>query len=206
VLSCLEAPGFQRIAFLARWRGMARVWEIAGPSSNPSFGMTDWVDMRSRRALEPGYGWLRASDTGLPKALRERATLTLLRWAARARPHYAELLGALGLTPNQHAILCCLEEVGPLFHAALADRLNLDTGDLGAFLEGLQERILIFREGDDRDRRRRESRITQAGRRLPTRVDHRLDEFDRTVFAALEADERPRLVEWITRLDPRPSE
>jgi DNA-binding MarR family transcriptional regulator len=170
---------------------------------NPRFALTEWVDMVARRALEPGYGWLRASDDRLPTVLRARPSLTLLRWAARARPHYAELLASFELTPNQHAILCCLAELGPLFHTNLAERLKLDSGDLVAFLDQLERKLLIFRDTDDHDRRRRESSISQRGRSSLERVERGLDSFEQAVFAGIDSNQRALLIECTARLNPR---
>lgn len=126
----------------------------------------------------------------LPAALRTRPGYVLTRLAALARQECAEQLAAAGLGQHQHAILCCLEEYGPACQKDIAGRLGIDGGDIVAFIDGLQERGLVLRERDQRDRRRQILTITASGKRLLRRVEGMLDKAEPGVLAALSPEQR----------------
>jgi DNA-binding MarR family transcriptional regulator len=135
------------------------------------------------------------TDNGrlLPAALRNRTSFVLIRLAALQRQDCVERLGSLGLSQHQHAVLCCLDEFGPSAQKDVAARLGLDSGDLVAFLDGLQRADLISRDRDERDRRRQILTITPAGRSLLARAERLLDDATATTLGALTPHARTEL-------------
>lgn len=129
----------------------------------------------------------------LPQSLRTRASFALIRLAAVLRQECADKLATLGLSQHQHAILCCLAEFGPSAQRDVAARLGLDSGDLVAFLDGLQEAGLIGRERDKQDRRRQILTLTATGRRVLTRADKLLDDDTGGTLGVLGAEGRADL-------------
>lgn len=131
----------------------------------------------------------------LPEALRMRTSFVLIRLGALLRQDGVERLAQLGLSQHQHAILCALAEFGPAVQKDVAIRLGLDSGDLVAFLDGLQRARLIRRDRDDRDRRRQILTITPSGHEVLARAEDLLDEGTIETLAALSAQERVELYE-----------
>jgi DNA-binding MarR family transcriptional regulator len=129
----------------------------------------------------------------LPAALRGRPSFVLARLGAVARQRCADQLAAVGLGQHQHAILCCLDEYGAACQRDIAGRLGLDSGDLVAFIDSLQERRLIRRERDPRDRRRQVVSLTGDGRRLLRKAESLLDTGEPGILAALTETERAEL-------------
>lgn len=133
------------------------------------------------------------SDALLPAALRRRTSYVITRLAAVARAHCADQLAAVGLSQHQHAVLCCLGEFGPACQRDVAARLGVDSGDMVAFVDRLQEAELIRRDRDPRDRRRQILTITPAGERLLGRVEKLLDAAEPDLLDGLSAAERDAL-------------
>jgi DNA-binding MarR family transcriptional regulator len=129
----------------------------------------------------------------LPEALRTRASFALIRLAAIVRQDCAEKVATLGLNQQQHAILSCLDEFGPAVQKDVAVRLGFDSGDLVAFLDGLQESGHLTRERDQRDRRRQILTITDSGRKLLGQAEDLLGDEAKGVLGALTARQRADL-------------
>jgi DNA-binding MarR family transcriptional regulator len=136
----------------------------------------------------------------LPAALRHRPSFALVRLAAIARQHCADVLAGAGLSQHQHAILCCLDEYGPAFQKDIARRLGIDSGDIVAFVDKLQVAGLIMRERDTRDRRRQRLSITEDGRSELRRIEQMFDEAEPGALGALTADQRSDLHRMATQV------
>jgi DNA-binding MarR family transcriptional regulator len=141
-----------------------------------------------------------APETLLPEALRARPSFVLARLGGLARQECAERLAAAGLSQHQHAILCCLDEYGPTCQKDIALRLGIDTGDIVAFIDGLQAKKLIQRQRDDRDRRRQVVSITAGGKRTLLEVERMLDAAEPGILAPLTEAERAELHQWAVRV------
>jgi MarR family transcriptional regulator, lower aerobic nicotinate degradation pathway regulator len=131
-----------------------------------------------------------APEVQLPAALRGRPSFVLARLGALARQQCTDQLAAVGLSQHQHAILCCLDEFGPSCQRDVAVRLGIDSGDIVAFFDGLQQQGLVLRERDARDRRRQVVSLTASGQRMLRTIEGRLDAAEPGVLAALSESER----------------
>lgn len=140
------------------------------------------------------------SETLLPSALRRRDSFALIKLAALVRAECSDKLAVTGLSQNQHAILCCLEEFGPAYQKDVALRLGIDSGDLVAFIDGVQAKGLLERQRDPRDRRRQILTITAEGSRVLREVEDLYDEAAAGVLGVLPASERVRLHETALRV------
>jgi DNA-binding MarR family transcriptional regulator len=146
-----------------------------------------------------------APETLLPRALRDRPSFVLARLGGLARQECADRLAAAGLSQHQHAILCALDEFGPACQKDVALRLGLDSGDLVAFIDGLQAKALVLRERDHRDRRRQVVSITASGRDALREAERMLDAAEPGILAALTEPERAELHRWAVRALARQS-
>lgn len=145
------------------------------------------------------YDWVMSSREYAPR-LSSRPGFVFVRAALRIRQVYSEALAAVGLLPNQHAILSTLDELGPCHQKELAQRVVVDQGDIVAYLDGLQDNGYVIRERDPKDRRRQIVTITDAGRDLLTESDHVLDDVEAETFSVLSERERAQLTRITTRL------
>ena len=139
-------------------------------------------------------------ETLLPAALRSRLSFALARLGGLARQECADQLAAAGLSQHQHAILCCLDEYGPACQKDIALRLGIDSGDIVAFIDGLQAKGLTQRERDERDRRRQIVSVTAGGKRTLRKIERMLDAAEPGILAALTDNERGELQRWAVRV------
>jgi MarR family transcriptional regulator, lower aerobic nicotinate degradation pathway regulator len=140
------------------------------------------------------------SGTLFPAALRRRDTFALIKLAALVRQECAAKLAKTGLNQNQHAILCCLDEFGAAFQKDIAFRLGIDSGDIVAFIDGLQAKGLVTRERDERDRRRQILTITAGGSRALGEVEELYSQAESEVLGVLSPVGREALHEVALRV------
>ncbi len=79
---------------------------------------------------------------------------------------FQEQLDPLGLTPFHWVVLCCLWEEDGLATCNIGERLQQVGGTLTGVLDRMEERGLIRRERDSRDRRVWRIWLTDAGKQL----------------------------------------
>jgi MarR family transcriptional regulator, lower aerobic nicotinate degradation pathway regulator len=135
-----------------------------------------------------------------PAALRRRPTYALARLAAASRRRCAKHLATVGLGQHQHAILCCLAEFGPQMQKDTAVRLGIDSGDIVAFVDDLQDAGLVERRRDERDRRRQILTLTPAGQQALAEAERQLDRATRETFQPLTVAERAQLHQLMARV------
>jgi DNA-binding MarR family transcriptional regulator len=144
--------------------------------------------------MVPSTGWMPRSAARRARPSRPSVLGGL------ARQECADQLTAAGLSQHQHAILCCLDEYGPACQKDIALRLGIDSGDIVAFIDGLQAKGLTLRERDERDRRRQIVSLTASGKRTLRKVERMLDAAESGVLAALTESERDELQRWTVRV------
>ena len=135
-----------------------------------------------------------------PAALRRRTTYLTARLAAEVRRRCTESLAELGLGQYQHAILCCLDEFGPQIQKEVATRLGIDSGDLVAFVDGLQDAALLERQRDPRDRRRQVLTMTPHGKQVLEEAERLLDQATAEAYQPLAPAERETLHGYMMRI------
>jgi DNA-binding MarR family transcriptional regulator len=79
---------------------------------------------------------------------------------------FQERLDPFGLTPFHWVVLCCLWEEDGLATCSIGEKLQQVGGTLTGVLDRMEERGLIRRERDPRDRRIWRIWLTDAGREL----------------------------------------
>lgn len=120
-----------------------------------------------------------------PRSLDTRPGYVLVRTAMKVRQQYVDALSGTGLLPNQHVILSTLNEQGPGHQKEIAERARLDSGDIVAYLDGLEKNGCVERNRDPADRRRQIVSLTAAGARVLAAADIALDEVESATFASL---------------------
>ncbi|HEY9666575.1 MAG TPA: MarR family transcriptional regulator [Coleofasciculaceae cyanobacterium] len=81
---------------------------------------------------------------------------------------FQERLEPFGLTPFHWVVLCCLWQEDGLATSSIGERLQQVGGTLTGVLDRMEERGLVRRERDSRDRRIWRIWLTEAGKELAT--------------------------------------
>jgi len=131
--------------------------------------------------------------------IEEEVFLNLLRTAdALSRP-LAEMLKRAGLTPTQYNVLRILRGAGECGAACreISDRLITKDPDITRLLDRMEDRGLVTREREERDRRRIATRITDEGLRLLAEWDGRVEELLREQLGHMDEKKLARLNELL---------
>ncbi|MEB3370829.1 MarR family winged helix-turn-helix transcriptional regulator [Saccharopolyspora mangrovi] len=122
------------------------------------------------------------------------------RVAARGRELVAHALAAEGLRLSQHAVLAAVAEHGPLAQADLVRRLDIDAKDVVGLVNELQDKGLLQRRPDPRDRRKNAVSATPEGLATLTRCAALADQANQQLLAPLSTAERELLITLLERL------
>lgn len=140
---------------------------------------------RRRRELDRG------DLPGLLGYALRRAQVAAFADFARAIPE---------LTPGQFGVLALIDANTGLSQSELGEALGVDRSTVVATLDRLQARGLIARGPSPTDRRAHALRLTAAGRALLADAGRRVRAHEARIAAALEPDERRRLIELLARV------
>ena len=122
-----------------------------------------------------------------PKRLQRLPSWLLSRGAMAGDRLVNEALAEEGVRKYHFRVLVALSDDGPLSQADLGRRLDIDRSDMAAAVAELEQRKLIARARDDRDRRRNVVTITTAGQEALTRMDAGIDAAQAALLAPLTA-------------------
>ncbi|MGP3776937.1 MarR family winged helix-turn-helix transcriptional regulator [Streptomyces sp. SDT5-1] len=101
------------------------------------------------------------------------------------------------LTGPQFTVLSLLDLHGDMDQGTLGALAHLDKSTAAPLLERLRRRELLDIEKDERDRRRKVVRITEAGRRLVTRLAPGVTDVSDQLLEVLPADERAEFLRML---------
>ena len=135
----------------------------------------------------------RKSDTAFTDSMLTSTGYLLYRTGAEARRRWAQMLGASALTPQQFGVLMTLDQHGTLSQRELSAVLGIDPRNAVAVIDALQERELLERRPDPRDRRRHAVSLTAGGRVAAETLRRAGDATEDELIEALDADERRTL-------------
>ncbi|MET8077718.1 MarR family winged helix-turn-helix transcriptional regulator [Streptomyces sp. NPDC005303] len=119
-----------------------------------------------------------------------------LELAVRAR--LDEVLRPVSITPPQYAALTVLERRSDLSTAELARNSFVTDQSAADMVAVIEERGLVTRVPDPRDRRRRVLRLTGAGRELLDQVREDVEGVEAAMLSPLTADEHTDLRRYVT--------
>src|SRR4051812_27436848 len=94
----------------------------------------------------------------------EAWTLMLDFFFRHGRPRMVELWREFDLMPPQQMVLGLLDEPKPM--GELAQHMHCDSSNITGIVDRLEERGLVQRQADERDRRIKLVALTEAGRAL----------------------------------------
>ncbi|GAB4384801.1 MAG: MarR family transcriptional regulator [Elainellaceae cyanobacterium] len=113
---------------------------------------------------------------------------------------FQEQLEPYGLTPFHWVVLCCLWEQDGLATSDLGERLCQVGGTLTGVIDRMEERGLVRRERDQRDRRIWRIWLTEAGQKLEDVLPPIAVKLREKALLGLPDEERQRLSESIDQI------
>ncbi|HSB39948.1 MAG TPA: MarR family transcriptional regulator [Gaiellaceae bacterium] len=142
-------------------------------------------------------------DAKLPQELLESTTFLLKRLGFAAKERALAAYEATELHPYHHAVLLVLDEGSRETQGSIADALGYDRGQLVGLLDELEERGLVERQRDPKDRRRHLVSVTPEGRTALRRLRAIAGKIEDDFLAPLDAGERAALHGLLRRLAER---
>jgi DNA-binding MarR family transcriptional regulator len=115
--------------------------------------------------------------------------------------HLERSAGALALSPGQFSQLAAIEANPGLNQRRLAEIFGLDKSTLSPAVEALVARGLVQRARSAEDARAWSLSLTPQGRELLRRMRAKVEAQERLMAAALDADERERLLDALRRIE-----
>lgn len=147
------------------------------------------------------------ATTRLPEELLSSSTFLLKRLGFAAKDRGMTAYEPTGLHPYHYAILLVLSEGSRETQGSIADALGYDRGQLVGLLDELEERGLLERKRDPKDRRRHTVKLTSEGKRALGRLRTLSRQIEDDFLAPLSETEREQLHRLLFKLaethDPR---
>jgi DNA-binding MarR family transcriptional regulator len=110
---------------------------------------------------------------------------------------FQERLEPFGLTPFHWLVLCCLWQEDGLPTSSIGEQLQQVGGTLTGVLDRMEERGLVYRERDRRDRRIWRIWLTDAGKELQDILPPIALELREQALRGFSEDERERMSQLI---------
>jgi DNA-binding MarR family transcriptional regulator len=136
----------------------------------------------------------------LPEELVASPVFLLKRLGFTAKDRTLKAYETIDLHPYHHAILVVLDEGSRETQGSIADSLGYDRGQLVGLLDELEERGLVERRRDPKDRRRHLVRLTSDGKKTLRRVRALATEIEDEFLSPLSEKERATLHGLLLRL------
>ena len=136
----------------------------------------------------------------LPGELLAKSGFLMVRLGTEFRSHAVAALTEAGFSQYHYSVLALLHEQDRETQAEIAATLDLDPSQLVGVLDGLEQRELIARRRDPRDRRRHLVSLTAEGRRQLRRLRTAIDRLEDQLFAPLDPGDRATLHAMLLRL------
>jgi DNA-binding MarR family transcriptional regulator len=136
----------------------------------------------------------------LPTELLARSGFLLIQLGAWFKACALRELTEAGFSQYDYRVLAVLGEQPRETQATIADTLGLDRSQLVGILDGLEERGLISRQRDAKDRRRHLVGLTPEGRGSLGRLRATINGLEEEMFAPLDTNSREQLHAMLLRL------
>src|ERR687887_1522947 len=135
-----------------------------------------------------------------PEELVASTAFLLKRLGFRAKEQAMSAYEGTGLSPYHHAVLVALDEDAHETQGSIADALGYDRGQLVGLLDELEEKGLVERRRDPKDRRRHIVRLTPDGKRMLRRLRALARQIEDEFLAPLSDEQRADLHALLLRL------
>jgi DNA-binding MarR family transcriptional regulator len=112
----------------------------------------------------------------------------------------AQITGPQDLSPLQFGLLASIQDQPGLDQRRLADRMGIDTVSAHHHIEFLEERGLVTRVADPKDRRSRILKLTKRGLTLRERLRPGIIDAHDRVLSSLSRSEQDTFLRLLTRI------
>lgn len=126
--------------------------------------------------------------------------LSLLEFLLSSKQQLISIGAEFGLTAMQTVTLLLLDEDNPRPMKSYCQLYHCDPGNLTGIIDGLEERTLVERRNNPKDRRVKILCLTPTGKRMQVDIIERLHADNDFLFAPLTADETKQFVHIIEKL------
>ena len=155
------------------------------------------ADRDSRTDAEPTGA---TASMRLPDELLEKSGFLMVRLGMAFKARALAALEAEGSSQYHYTVLAVVGEQAHKAQATIAAAVGLDPSQLVGILDALEDKRLILRERDPRDRRRHLVSLTAKGRQQLVRLRTAIDKLEDELFAPLTPADRLRLHTLLLRL------
>jgi DNA-binding MarR family transcriptional regulator len=135
-----------------------------------------------------------------PREVATRPSFLLKRLGMIAKEKTVDAFEGAGAVPYDYAVLSVLAQGACATQATIADSLNYDRSYLVGLLDELENRGLIDRRRDQKDRRRHVVTLTKAGEKELVRLRALIEGVEADLFAPLTATETKTLQGLLSKL------
>jgi DNA-binding MarR family transcriptional regulator len=136
----------------------------------------------------------------VPHELVNNSAFLLARLGMAVKARATAAVSKAGYDIYDYSVLAILAEEAREAQATIAATLDIDPGRLVALLDSLEDRGLVVRRRDPRDRRRHLVSITEEGEKELTRLRTVARQVEDDFFAPLDPASRKQLQAYLLRL------
>jgi DNA-binding MarR family transcriptional regulator len=111
-------------------------------------------------------------------------------------------LAPYGVTPGQYAVLKCLWDENGQTAKQLAERLFLDGSTVTGVLDRMEQKGLIVKQADPRDRRALQVKLTEKGRGLEEPLTRVIEEANQKALRNLDEAHARELKQLLQTISP----
>ena len=146
---------------------------------------------------------LAASDLARAAADQLPAGFLFPRLGQRAINLFSAALEPFGLRPREFAVLAIVAQAEGCPQQAVSDALSIDSGNLVAVIDSLEQAGRLKRKRHPNDRRRHNLVVTKQGITLLEAARPAVESTQRELFSPLDANERRQCESMLKRLAHR---
>lgn len=139
-------------------------------------------------------------DPNRPRGPESSVSFLLSRVGYSSSRGFKETLEAIGLEPRQFALLRFVGIGEGRSQQALGEELNIPASRVVALVDTLEDRGLLERRPNPRDRRARALYLTSDGRALLRRGIDAAERHEAALVEVLKPQERARLIELLQKI------
>jgi DNA-binding MarR family transcriptional regulator len=136
----------------------------------------------------------------MPAQFRQNIGYAVRRAQIRIYNDFYDTLADLDTTPTRFTLMLLIRENPGIRAVDLARTLGVARSGMVKLVEGLEQRGLISREADPKDRRNQTLVLTQQGQRTLNKQENAVEHHEAKVTAGLSESEREQLLALLWRV------